>query len=119
MTYVVGRHPKVEQQIERFRKTGAQAQMKTLLERIRDVLATNPCDEHYRLRDELRCVQRLKLGRFRLFFIYSTPLQRVSVLYIGFRKEGDTADAYEEFGRLLKRGYFDNMFAELGLSRDA
>jgi hypothetical protein len=39
------------------------------------------------------------------------------VLFIGYRKEGDKHDAYVEFERHLKRGAFDQQFAELGLPK--
>lgn len=57
-------------------------------------------------------------GRTRLFYIASSRLQLVRVLYLGMqRKEGDKRDAYSEFSRLLKAGRFDSDFAALGVGK--
>ncbi|HEY0463907.1 MAG TPA: type II toxin-antitoxin system YhaV family toxin [Polyangiaceae bacterium] len=59
-------------------------------------------------------------ARTRLFYIASSRLQVVRVLYLGMlRKEGDKKDAYKEFSRLLKAGRFDADFAALGVGRPA
>jgi len=57
-------------------------------------------------------------GRTRLFYIASSRLQVVRVLYLGMlRKEGDKKDAYKEFSRLLKAGRFDADFAALRVGK--
>lgn len=71
------------------------------------------------LRKPLANVGRSKWGRFRIFFIASSQQQRIVVLFIGYRKEGDKKDAYEEFSRLLKRGSFDDIFQALGVGKPA
>lgn len=75
-------------------------------------LATLP---KHRLKDDLTGVLRIKHGRLRLFFIANQ--EAAIVLMVGYRKAGDRHDAYEEFGRLLQRGTFDQLFAELRLAK--
>jgi hypothetical protein len=72
-----------------------------------------------RLSGDLAGILRVKKGRFRLFYILATEKVAARVLYVGFRKEGDKRDAYEEFRRYLRAGVFDPQFAELGLKKPA
>jgi hypothetical protein len=63
-------------------------------------------------------VYRVKVGqRSRLFYIASSKLKCVALLYIGFRKEGDKGDAYTEIRREIGRGTFDAQFSELGVDK--
>ncbi len=62
-------------------------------------------------------VFRLKVGRHRIFYIGSTTLRRITVLFIGYRKEGDARDAYAELSRRLKSSEFDLLFKELGVKK--
>jgi hypothetical protein len=70
-----------------------------------------------RLRGELSSVRRIKKQRLRLFFIVSTSNQAARLLFIGYRKQGHKHDAYAEFERRVRRGEFDQQFAELGIER--
>jgi mRNA-degrading endonuclease RelE of RelBE toxin-antitoxin system len=49
---------------------------------------------------------RLKVGRSRIFYVGSKAAQRVTVLFVGFRKDGDANDAYAELSRRVKSGEF-------------
>lgn len=63
-------------------------------------------------------VFRVKVGlRSRVFYIASSKLKRVAVLYIGYRKDGDKGDAYTEIRREIRRGTFDAQFTELGVDK--
>lgn len=70
-----------------------------------------------RLRGDLSSVRRIKKQRLRLFFIASTAKQAAIVLFLGYRKEGHKHDAYTEFERRVRRGEFDQQFADLGIER--
>jgi hypothetical protein len=67
------------------------------------------------LRGALASVKRAKAGRTRLFFLASREKQKAIVLMLGFRKEGDRGDAYEEIARRIRRGEFAAQFAEIGI----
>lgn len=69
------------------------------------------------LRDDLRGIQRDKLGRWRVFYVVSTARGIAAVLYVGWRKEGDRDDAYAEMTRLVTGGEFDLFLEEIGLPR--
>jgi|HubBroStandDraft_2_1064218.scaffolds.fasta_scaffold469942_2 mRNA-degrading endonuclease RelE of RelBE toxin-antitoxin system len=62
-------------------------------------------------------VFRFKVGRYRIFYIGSSTLQRLIVLFIGYRKDGDKHDAYAELSRRLKSTEFDDVFKELGVKK--
>ena len=74
-------------------------------------------DTRYRLRAPLASVFRVKVGRLRIFYLASKPKQRAIVLAVGYRKEGDKHDAYDDFKRRIRRGEFDAQFAELGIPK--
>jgi mRNA-degrading endonuclease RelE of RelBE toxin-antitoxin system len=62
-------------------------------------------------------VFRQKLGRYRIFYIVSKAHQQSTVLFIGYRKEGDKNDAYAELSRRLQTDEFDPQFAELSVKK--
>lgn len=117
MTYAVGAYEVVNEQLGRLKKTGAQEHLRKLMVRLKERLSEDPTSEAYKLRDNLACLRRFKSGRFRVFFIYSEELQKVTLLYVGYRKEGDPSDAYAEVESLLTRGCFDGCLEELGIER--
>lgn len=43
--------------------------------------------------------------------------KRSILLWVGYRKEGDKNDAYEEMRRRMKNGDFDVHFEELGIKK--
>ena len=64
---------------------------------------------------DLKGIMRDKVTRFRVFYVVSAKLRVATVLFIGFRKEGDKNDAYAEFERRLRRGEFNLIFDEMGI----
>jgi tRNA1(Val) A37 N6-methylase TrmN6 len=66
------------------------------------------------LRDDLVPLRRVKFGRHRLVFVASREKRLAIVLLIGFRKDGDKHDVYEDVRRRARRGEFDSALAELG-----
>ncbi len=67
------------------------------------------------LRGDLKPVRRVRQGRFRVFYICCRKTQRVRVLFMGLRRDGDRRDAYEAFERALKSKRFDAQFQELDI----
>ena len=59
-------------------------------------------------------IYRAHAGRLRVCWIASSQLRRAIVLVIGRRKEGDRNDVYADLERLLRGGFLDAYFAELG-----
>jgi len=75
-----------------------------------ETIPQNPNDPSYYLKDELRKYRRYKqgLGRYRLFFAFSTTPKIILYLYLNdktsLRKEGDKNDPYERFKAFVKQG---------------
>ena len=69
------------------------------------------------LRGELHPVMRQKFGRFRIFYIVSEHARKAIVLFIGYRRQGDADDAYDEIAQLLRGPEFDLLFSELNLTK--
>lgn len=90
-----------------------------ILKTVKEVLpqATYALSRDHALDDDLRGVYRVKLGRYRLFYLVSAAQRRCTLLLVGYRKAGDQRDAYEEMRRKIRRGEYDAIFAEMGLSK--
>lgn len=68
-------------------------------------------------KQDFRGIYRCKFGRYRVFWIASRKVEKVVVLFIGYRKAGDKGDAYADLSRLLRGEAFDAAFEELGVSK--
>ncbi len=73
-----------------------------ILDAIR-IIQEVPHREGTRLTDELAGYRRIKKGRYRVFYQVDEARRLVSILFVGFRKEGDRRDAYREFQKLIGR----------------
>lgn len=77
----------------------------------------DPINKKHALAGQLSNIFRYKKGRMRLYWIASSKLREVYILYISDtpRKEGDVRDPYEIFSRLVMSGKFNEIFEELGV----
>ena len=75
-----------------------------------DTIPDNPDHPSYRLKADLKKYRRYKqgLGRYRLFFAFSTTPTIILSLYLNerttLRKEGDRNDPYERFRTFVRQG---------------
>lgn len=85
---------------------------------LRDVLPSEDLALHRTngMRDDFSDFFRVKIGRLRLIYAVSSAQKVVIVLYVGQRKEGDKHDVYEDFGRKLRAGMFDDQLVDIGLA---
>jgi hypothetical protein len=90
---------------------------------VREIAATKLCqpdialEATHAMKGELANLFRWKFGRNRLIYIASSEKRQVTILMLGFRKEGDANDAYEVLRRRLKSGEFDQLFFDLGVAK--
>ncbi|MBI5555678.1 MAG: type II toxin-antitoxin system YhaV family toxin, partial [Elusimicrobia bacterium] len=79
-----------------------------------EIIPHDPNRPEYRLTGNLRKYRRYKQGlqRYRLFFCFSSQPKIILYLYLNdekhLRKDGDKNDPYEDFKRLLNKGYFSH-----------
>jgi toxin YhaV len=91
-------------------RAGPEATMlRALIRVIRDHIARDPNDPAYRLTADLGAWRRVKfLGRFRLFFRFSSTKRVVILAWLNdentLRKEGASTDPYAVFDGMLRRG---------------
>jgi toxin YhaV len=92
-------------------RVGPEATMlRALIRVIRDHIARDPNDPAHRLKADLGAWRRVKfLGRFRLFFRFSSSPKPVVILtWLNdentLRKEGASTDPYAVFSGMLRRG---------------
>ena len=92
---------------------------KMIDEAVRKIIPHDPFDRSRALSGPLSNIFRVKKGRFRICYIGSSAQRRILVLYISetLRKEGDLADPYALFTRLVLSGKFDHFFERLGVRR--
>lgn len=64
-------------------------------------------------------IYRVKAGRTRIPYIWSSAKAAVRILCVGYRKDGDKRDAYAELSRVLNSGQLDADFALIGVKRPA
>src|SRR5262245_16606182 len=82
----------------------------TTLRMVDDVLDTiiphDPISRKHALAGQLSNIFRYKKGRMRIYWIASSELREVIVLFISDRprKEGDIHDPYQVFGKLVMSG---------------
>ncbi len=75
-----------------------------------ETIPEHPDHPAYRLHADLKKYRRYKqgLGRYRLFFAFSTTPKIILYLYLNdrasLRKEGDKNDPYERFRRFVRQG---------------
>ncbi|MFH1287393.1 MAG: type II toxin-antitoxin system YhaV family toxin [bacterium] len=80
----------------------------------REIIPQDPNRLEYQLTGNLRKYRRYKQGlqRYRLFFCFSSRPRIILYLYLNdekhLRKAGDKNDPYEEFKRLVIKGYFSH-----------
>jgi hypothetical protein len=90
---------------------------------IRDIVNTRLCqpgvafESTHAMKHDLANLFRWKFGRNRLIYIASSEKRQVTILLVGFRKQGDASDVYEELRRRLKSDEFDALFADLGMAK--
>ena len=74
----------------------------------------DPDRPEYRLSGDLKKYRRYKQGlqRYRLFFCFSHQPRMILYLYLNdekhLRKSGAKSDPYEEFKKLVRKGYFSH-----------
>jgi len=79
-----------------------------------EIIPRDPNRPEYRLTGNLKKYRRYKQGlqRYRLFFCFSNQPKIILYLYLNdekhLRKAGDKKDPYEEFKRLVAKGYFSH-----------
>lgn len=81
------------------------------------VILQNPIDRRHALAGDLSNIYRYRKGRMRIYWIASSQLRQVAVLFISDspRKEGDAHDPYRVFGRMVMSGQFNEFFKQLGV----
>lgn len=81
------------------------------------VIPQHPIDRRHALAGDLSNVYRYRKGRMRIYWIASSRLRQVGVLFISDtpRKEGDAYDPYRVFGRMVMSGRFNEFFRQLGV----
>lgn len=123
MKLKVGYSPAAAEQLRAMRDREQGARYVGLYEAIVQLLTTVISESDLafssqnRLTGSLSSVLRVKKQRLRLFFIASSAKQSAIVLFVGYRKGGHKHDAYAEFERRVRRGEFDQQFADLGIER--
>lgn len=79
-----------------------------------EIIPQDPDRPEYRLSGELKKYRRYKQGlqRYRIIFCFSNRPQIIIYLYLNdekhLRKEDAKTDPYEEFKRLMRKGYFSH-----------
>ncbi len=79
-----------------------------------ETIPENPNRMDYRLHDDLKKYRRYKQGlqRYRILFSFSNHPKIILYLYLNdekhLRKAGDKKDPYEEFKKLVAKGYFSH-----------
>jgi toxin YhaV len=79
-----------------------------------EIIPQEPDRPEYRLSGDLKKFRRYKQGlqRYRLFFCFSNQPKIILYLYLNderhLRKAGDKSDPYEEFKKLVAKGYFSH-----------
>lgn len=79
-----------------------------------EIIPQDPDRPEYRLTGELKKYSRYKHGlqRYRLFFCFSREPKMILYLYLNdekhLRKAGAKTDPYEEFRKLVGKGYFSH-----------
>jgi hypothetical protein len=73
------------------------------------------------LSGSLSNIFRVKKGRLRIYYAASSKEHKIVILYISesLRKAGDAHDPYSVFARMVLRGQFDEVFASLGVRKNA
>lgn len=77
-----------------------------------EIILQDPNRMEYHLHGDLKGYRRYKQGlqRYRLFFAFAASPPLILYLYINdekhLRKEGDKNDAYEEFKKMITKGFF-------------
>lgn len=83
-----------------------------------ELLPDHGLDPSHMKRNDLSGIRAMHAGaRDRVVWLASKEKAAVIVLMIGFVKEGDREDAYEVVERELRRGTFDDAFAELEIPK--
>lgn len=79
-----------------------------------EIIPQDPDRPEYRLSGELRKYRRYKQGlrRYRIIFCFSNHPKIILYLYLNsekhLRKAGSKSDLYEEFKKLVQKGYFSH-----------
>ncbi|MBU1627556.1 type II toxin-antitoxin system YhaV family toxin [bacterium] len=79
-----------------------------------EIIPEDPNRPEYYLKGDLKKYRRYKQGlkRYRLFFCFSNQPRIILYLYLNderhLRKAGDKNDPYEEFKKLIAKGYFSH-----------
>lgn len=79
-----------------------------------EIIPQDPDRPEYRLSGELKKYRRYKQGlqRYRIIFCFSNRPHIIIYLYLNdekhLRKEDAKTDPYEEFKRLMRKGYFSH-----------
>lgn len=81
------------------------------------IIPRNPIDRRHALAGDLANIYRYRKGRMRIYWIASSQLRQVGVLFISDtpRKGGDAYDPYRVFGRMVMSGQFNEFFKQLGV----
>ncbi|MFH1258751.1 MAG: type II toxin-antitoxin system YhaV family toxin [Elusimicrobiota bacterium] len=100
--------------IEEFRQHEVVKLAYRIREADQEIIPQNPDRPDYRLTGNLKKYRRYKQGlqRYRLFFCFSNQPKIILYLYLNdekhLRKAQDKNDPYEEFSRLVSKGYFSH-----------
>lgn len=79
-----------------------------------EIIPQDPDRPEYRLGGELRKYRRYKQGlqRYRIIFCFSNQPKIILYLYLNdekhLRKAGSKTDPYEDFKRLIRKGFFSH-----------
>lgn len=84
---------------------------------VAEVIPKYAVDKRFGLRTKdgvkLNGIYRCRTGRLRICWIASSALNRAIVIFIGYRKQGDSKEVYQVLGRLLKAKKLDKLFEAL------